>query len=110
MFKTGLYPEENSFIDPKLVYTYKAPPAVPPPPSCAEGVDDWVVRRIVCSSLSPVSDPRLNVLLRLPPLYPDVEEVAARSPINLTIEGMTERVLYDPWTEGREHTDRQIQV
>lgn len=54
--------------------------------SCAEGVDEWEVRWIVCSKRSPISEPLLRVLRLLPEVR---AVVAATSLKKRTIDGMT---------------------
>lgn len=54
--------------------------------SCAEGVEEWEVRWIVCSKRSPISEPRLKVLRLLPEVR---AVVAATSLKKRTIDGMT---------------------
>ena len=75
--------------------TYRCDPS-PPPPSCADGVEECDVSCIVCCKLSPVSDPLLIVLRRLPKcpaVSPDGSDIPDNplltSPKNLTMDGMT---------------------
>lgn len=54
--------------------------------SCADGVEEWDVRWIVCSNRSPISEPLLRVLRLLPEVR---AVVAATSLKKRTIDGMT---------------------
>ena len=81
--------------------THRCDPSPPPPPSCADGVDECDVNCMVCCKLSPVSDPRRIVLRRrprCPDVNPDGNPDPNPSPKNLTIDGMTNHARWSPST------------
>lgn len=81
----------------KLENTYKcAPVASATPASKADAADEFDVKWIVCSSLSPISEPLLKLFLRFP--WPPVD--AVMSPKNRTIDVMiVQNSFHKIWRE-----------